>query len=153
MAGQAAKKQQRNATTTSEYYFYVVCAVTAIYVFFRVILNFKSFTKWNYIGLGFFCLIHKLTYSFIKDSLNMGVKYDYALDVFIVNCVVQVLTILSDKFWLLYLVIPGYLIYKVGSLILNWVFTPEPMEDEKTKKKREKMERKAQHGKVKYIHA
>ncbi|XP_071715191.1 uncharacterized protein [Rutidosis leptorrhynchoides] len=71
----------------------------------------------------------------------------YLHDVIYITCFVQLMSIISGKFWWIYAVIPA--VYKGWGLIKG--FLPRGgegvEEDEKTRKKREKMEKKASRGK------
>jgi len=98
-------------------------------------------------------LVHWITYGGIRDCAEMGVDFTYYQDIFIINCLVQLSTTLSDWCWLLYLSVPAFLIYKSSRFFLNWIFTPEPVEndDARLEKKRMKMERKAQRGQIRII--
>ena len=78
----------------------------------------------------------------------------YAMDVLIVTLFVQTGAMFSNYFWLVYLVIPGYLLYHGGRMLLNYVFTPTASTDEDENdpaalKRREKAERKAAQPKYK----
>ncbi|KAJ0402932.1 hypothetical protein P43SY_005917 [Pythium insidiosum] len=69
------------------------------------------------------------------------------MDVLIITLAVQAGLIVSNYFWYLYLVIPGYLLYLGGGLVLNYVFTPDPKDTEEldpaAQKRKEKAERRA----------
>jgi len=86
----------------------------------------------------------------IVNSVRDGFVYEYYFDLYVLNLVVQFFTPFSDYAWLLYLIVPGLLLYKGGRMLLSWVFTPtadELMEDNpdpKLLKKQKKAERKRQ---------
>ena len=73
------------------------------------------------------------------------------MDVLIVTLFVQAGLLLSTYFWFVYLVIPGYLVYHGGRMLLNYVFTPNAADDDDPNalKKKEKAERKAGRPKFK----
>eukprot|EP00850_Spirogloea_muscicola_P015069 SM000112S24011 [mRNA] locus=s112:435233:436362:- [translate_table: standard] len=71
----------------------------------------------------------------------------YLLDVIYVTAFVQVSSIISDYFWLAYLVIPGFALYKLWQHVLHpYFFQPPPAEGPETeleRKRRLKAERRA----------
>jgi hypothetical protein len=73
------------------------------------------------------------------------------MDVLLVSLFVQAGLMVSSYFWLVYLVIPGYLLYHAGRMLLNYVFAPDASEEEDPAalKKKEKAERKAARPKFK----
>ncbi|XP_044498057.1 transmembrane protein 208 homolog [Mangifera indica] len=66
-------------------------------------------------------------------------------DIIYITSFVQIMSILSDKFWYTYLVIPAYGAYQSFGIIRGFLSQGSEgvMEDEKSRKKREKMEKKA----------
>ncbi|KAJ0752994.1 putative SRP-independent targeting protein 2/TMEM208 [Helianthus annuus] len=77
--------------------------------------------------------------------------YRYLHDVIYITCFVQLTSIISRKFrWIYAVVIPAFAVYKGWGLIKG--FLPQGCEgveeDERTRKKREKMGKKALRGKV-----
>ncbi|CEM15942.1 unnamed protein product [Vitrella brassicaformis CCMP3155] len=144
MAGQAAKKASKKAQEAMQIYLYVIIGVQIPYVLVRFLWQFRSVTHYTCLGYVFLAIVYYFTYTGMAERITMSLDYSYFQDVFIVNAVVQLLTTFSDWFWLVYLVVPGYAIWRLASSILQWVFTPEPdtgEEDEKTRKKREKANR------------
>jgi hypothetical protein len=69
-----------------------------------------------------------LSFRMIVGALDLGVGYDLWQDLFLINTAVQLLSLFSQWFWVIYLAVPGYGIYVFGGKILSWVFTPR--EDE-----------------------
>ncbi|KAJ7979562.1 Transmembrane protein [Quillaja saponaria] len=69
----------------------------------------------------------------------------YLHDVIYITSFVQVMSIISGKFWYTYLVIPAFGAYKSFGFIKGFLpqVSEDSIEDEKTRKKREKMEKKA----------
>ena len=102
----------------------------------------------TYVGFGFFSLVNWFTYAGIKQALELGVGYETYLDVLVVNLIVELLTVFSDSFWYIYMVIPGYLMYKLFWVILDWAKNTgkgtEEEEEEDFNKKQKKT-------KVKYL--
>ncbi|KAF8398560.1 hypothetical protein HHK36_017491 [Tetracentron sinense] len=69
----------------------------------------------------------------------------YLHDVIYVTSFVQLMSIISGKFWYTYLVIPAFAAYKIFGLTRGFLSqgSEGTMEDDKSRKKREKMEKKA----------
>merc|ERR1712232_540754 len=92
--------------------------------------------------MGLFTFVSYFTYSGINNALQIGMDYEWYNDVFIINLTTQFLVSFSDYGWILYLVVPGYLVYKVIMYIVDYVFTPTAEEmaenDPKNKKKMDK---------------
>lgn len=82
-------------------------------------------------------------------DMSTGGVCGYLHDIIYVTCFVQLTSIISEKFWYIYLVIPAFAAYQLFGLVKG--FLPQGSEgaeeDEKTRKKREKMEKKASRGK------
>jgi|688.fasta_scaffold551508_2 hypothetical protein len=111
-------------------------------------MQFDQVEVWTYVGFGFLTVVNWITYTGIRQALELGVGYETYIDVLVVNLLVQFLTVFSDSFWYIYLVIPGYLSYKLFWVVLDWAKNTgkgsEEDEEENPKKKQKK-------PKVKYI--
>lgn len=68
--------------------------------------------------------------------MSPGVRFRYAMDVLIITLFVQAGLMVSSYFWLVYLVIPGYLLYHGGRMLLNYVFTPDPTDEDDPRRSR-----------------
>jgi hypothetical protein len=66
-----------------------------------------------------------LSYTMAVGTALEGSHNEYAMDVLIVTLVVQVGTMVTDYFWYLFLVIPGYISYRFGATIWLYVFRPK----------------------------
>lgn len=56
-----------------------------------------------------------------------GGMSDYFKDIIMVTCTVVLLSLVSDYFWYLWLIIPGFALYKLWSgIIAPWIFAPAP---------------------------
>ncbi|KAI3926243.1 hypothetical protein MKW98_028379 [Papaver atlanticum] len=89
---------------------------------------------------GGICSIHASSIVFIIGPLKC-----YLHDVIYITSFVQVMSILSGKFWYTYLVIPAFAAYKLSGLAKGFLSHDSDgvPEDEKSRKKREKLEKKA----------
>merc|ERR1712228_905917 len=110
---------------------------------------------WHILGFGLFSIVSYMTYAGINHALQLGVPFEYYFDLFCINLVSQFFVTFSNWGWLLYLVVPGFAVYKLGGLVMSYVFTPtaeeEAMNDPKAKKRMEKKERQAERGKFKVM--
>lgn len=152
MAGQAAKKQSKTASQTIVYYFYATLIASALHIAICVLRNYDSITKLGMFGSAFLLFVSRFTYSSIATALEMGVSYSWYQDIFLINTAVQLLTTISNYFWALYLLVPVYFSYKMGRMVINWVFSPSINEsDPAYLKRKEKLERKIRQGHVKVL--
>lgn len=78
-------------------------------------------------------------------DMSTGGVCGYLHDIIYITSFVQIASLISDKFWYTYLVIPAFGAYQASGFIKGFLSQgSEGMEeDEKTRKKREKLERKA----------
>mmetsp|Transcript_6392 Transcript_6392/g.39879 ORF Transcript_6392/g.39879 Transcript_6392/m.39879 type:complete len:175 (-) Transcript_6392:1040-1564(-) len=87
-------------------------------------------------------------------DLSMGGTLEYLHDVLYITVFVHTASIVTDWFWLAYLVIPGYAGYMLWIYIIYpYVFAARPDEQQDSQmdaKKRAKMEKKA--TRTKYLH-
>ena len=114
----------------------------------------KFLLDWENIGFArileliFFSIINRVTYNGIRSALEMGIGYEYYLDVFCINVAVQGLCGFSNYFWIIYSVIPIYLGYYAFKYFLVWAnSTGDKEEEEEQDGKKKKKE------KVKYLKA
>lgn len=168
MANQGAKKRKEENARHMANLRRLIIACNVIYVLVRLLIFHSSFTWKHWIGLivtsaAYFIPYNQLdkmanpTYGDDGELLDGGFDMStggicgYLHDVIYITSFVQIMSILSGKFWYTYLVIPAFGIYKSSGLIrglLSQGSEDEP-EDEKTRKKREKMEKKA--SRVKFV--
>eukprot|EP00933_Yihiella_yeosuensis_P062113 TRINITY_DN6504_c0_g4_i1.p1 TRINITY_DN6504_c0_g4~~TRINITY_DN6504_c0_g4_i1.p1 ORF type:complete len:158 (-),score=28.99 TRINITY_DN6504_c0_g4_i1:107-580(-) len=152
MAGQSEKKLAKKAESFSQYYLFAIIGVNVLYLIFKVFLNWASMGFWNICGLFLYTFVSYFTYGGIQSSLEVGADYEMYLDLFLVNLFSQFLVSFTDWGWLVYLAVPGYVLYRIGGMICNYVFTPTASEmaenDPAARKKAEKMAR--QEGKQKF---
>lgn len=123
MAGASAKKTAKHAGQMSKVYWVIATAATLINVVARI-----GWFREGYLQATFLAAMAYLSYRMIVGALDLGVGFDLWQDLFVINTAVQVLSLFSQWFWVIYLAVPGYGIYVFGGKILSWVFTPR--EDE-----------------------
>ncbi|KAF4040704.1 SRP-independent targeting protein 2/TMEM208 [Phytophthora infestans] len=145
MANQAAKKAQRASASLSTRLQQWIAPINVLYFLYCIVWHYSSVTMWTLVGYVFLSLSTYLSYSWVVGAAEEGGSSEYAMDVLIVTLFVQAGLLISSYFWLVYLVIPGYLLYHGGRMLLNYVFTPDPTDedDPAASKKKEKAERKA----------
>ncbi|KAH8740537.1 hypothetical protein FG386_002119 [Cryptosporidium ryanae] len=126
MAGQSAKRIAKEAVKYKSIYFYVLISSLAIHFLFKGL--YRPGSLFGSTGFGFLVIsgIYAFTYSSIKSRLDVGVGYSIYQDIYILNTFVSILSVFSKYSWYIFLLIPIYVFYKLGKLIINWVFTPEP---------------------------
>ncbi|KAJ8767418.1 hypothetical protein K2173_017462 [Erythroxylum novogranatense] len=166
MANQGAKKRKEENTRHMAKLLQLIIACNVIYVLVRMVLFHSSFTWKHWMGLGLTSLAYWIPYKQLADmakptysdggelldggfDMSTGGICGYLHDVIYITCFVQVTSIISNKFWFVYLVIPGFAAYKGFGLIRGFLplGSEGVEEDEKTRKKREKLEKKASRAK------
>jgi hypothetical protein len=147
---------------TINFYFRVFSISNGAYLLLRFLLFWQSFTSKFIIlylltltvsGLGYYFInymgkpIRDFDGSIIGagSDLNMpGHISEYAKDVILFAAIVHLLTLVSDYFWLLLIVVPVYVFYILWKNFLGpWFFAPAPEHDlslqqQDQKKQREK---------------
>ncbi|KAL0334138.1 UNVERIFIED_CONTAM: hypothetical protein Sangu_1570000 [Sesamum angustifolium] len=161
MANQGAKKRKRRSPSLR-----LIIASNAIYVVIRIGVFYSSFTWKHWAGLILTSLAYVIPYqqlaamakpSYTDDGELLDGGFDmstggicgYLHDVIYITCFVQLSSIISEKFWYIYLVIPGFAAYQLFGLVKGFLShgSEGVEEDEKTRKKREKMEKRASRAK------
>lgn len=134
---------------TVDLYFNIFAISNVAYLVLRYLLFWQSFTAKFIVFYTITALASGAAYYFIsyvgrpiKDEngvvidagsdLNMqGHISEYAKDVIIFSCLIYVLTLLSNYFWLGLLVAPAYAFYLIWKNFLGpWFFAPAPETDE-----------------------
>ncbi|XP_057534690.1 uncharacterized protein LOC130813027 [Amaranthus tricolor] len=162
MANQGAKKRKEENARHMSKLLRIIIGCNVAYILVRMIFYHSSFTWKHWIGLILTSLAYAIPYkqlasmakpSYADDGelidggfdMSTGGVCGYLHDIIYITSFVQIASLISDKFWYTYLVIPGFAAYKASGFIKGFLsHDSEGMEeDEKTRKKREKMERKA----------
>ena len=115
---------------------------------FKFIVNFESLGFWRLTEFGFFSIMNRVTYMGIRSALDLGIGYEYYLDLYCINLTVQALCVFSGYFWLIYSSVLIYILFYAFKYLLAWANTTgtkEETEEEDSKKKKKQ--------KVKYIKA
>ncbi|KAL6202596.1 hypothetical protein ACLB2K_026304 [Fragaria x ananassa] len=162
MANQGAKKRKEENARHMASIGRLILACNVIYVVVRMLIFHSTFTWKNWVALLLTSVAYYIPYqqlaqmakpSYADDGelldggfdMSTGGVCGYLHDVIYITSFVQVMSIISGKFWYTYLLIPGFGAYKSFGFFRGFMFQgPEGgVEDEKTRKKREKMEKKA----------
>ncbi|RLN84799.1 hypothetical protein BBJ28_00020279 [Nothophytophthora sp. Chile5] len=151
MANQAAKKAQRASVSLSARLQRWIVPIGVLHILYCLVWHYSTVTTWTLVGSTFLFGSTYLSYSWVVGAAEEGGSSEYAMDVLLISLFVQVGLMVSSYFWLVYLVIPGYLLYHGGRMLLNYVFTPDASDedDPAASKKKEKAERKAARPKFK----
>ncbi|GAB9464382.1 hypothetical protein Gpo141_00001812 [Globisporangium polare] len=151
MANQAAKKAQKASVSLSARLQQWILPINVIYTLVRFVWYHDTVTRWTLAGYLFLLGTTYLSYSWVVSAAEEGGSSEYAMDVLLITLFTHAGLIVSDYFWLLFLAIPGYVLFHAGKMLLKYVFTPDAAEeeDEASLKKKEKAERKAQRPKFK----
>ncbi|CAI8611312.1 unnamed protein product [Vicia faba] len=162
MANQGAKKRKEENARHMARIRQIIIACNVIYVVIRMLIFHSSITWKHFIGLAVTSLAYYFPYqqlakmanpSYAEDGELLDGGFDmttggvcgYLHDVIYITSFVQVASIISGKFWYIYLVIPAFGAYQSFGFIKGFLpqGSEETVEDEKTRKKREKLEKKA----------
>lgn len=112
----------------------------------------------DYYGLAIFGIVTYVFYGLVRNSLDNGLQPGYSLDIFCINLFSQFLLCFTRYGWYVYILVPGYIGYKIMGYIGSWVSSRQvadhseqqevdPKEAKRLAKKKEKEER----PKVKYL--
>ncbi|CEG44964.1 Predicted membrane protein [Plasmopara halstedii] len=145
MANQAAKKAKRSSASLSTRLQQWIVPINVLYFVYCILWHSSLVTTWTYVGYFYLTFSTYFCYSWVVAAAEEGGNSEYAMDVLIITLFVQAGLMISSYFWLVYLVIPGYILYHVGRMLLNYVFTPDSTteNDPNMIRKKEKAERKA----------
>ncbi|KMT05582.1 hypothetical protein BVRB_7g168250 [Beta vulgaris subsp. vulgaris] len=162
MANQGAKKRKEENARHMSKLLRLIIGCNVVYILVRMIIYHSSFTWKHWVGLVLTSLAYaapykqlasmaKPTYTDDGELIDGGFDMSttgvcgYLHDIIYITSFVQLASLISDKFWYTYLAIPAYAVYQASGFIKGFLSSDsEGMEeDEKTRKKREKMEKKA----------
>ena len=167
MGNGSEKRIAKEAAIYTQYYSIALGFVNLFYFIVGIWYNWDDVSIATLFSIGFFSLVSYFCYAQIIVALNNGVELGWYNDLFLVNLTTQLLTAFSGSFWLVYLTIPGYILYNYGGFLkgmnLNadflkkgFIFGHSPAElateTENEKKKRVKKERHESRQKFKIMH-
>ncbi|XP_002736264.1 transmembrane protein 208-like [Saccoglossus kowalevskii] len=142
---------------TLKFYRNIVLAANLIYIVVRMVWMWETFNTSCWVLFAFAIAIYVSCMAFMgymaKSVFNSnGVLVDGGIDlnmesgiaehikdVLLVTVIVQVLSIFSNYFWILWFIVPGAaLLYIWRNFLSPWLFAPAPEIDEKKQKKMER---------------
>ncbi|CAM9157214.1 unnamed protein product [Chrysoparadoxa australica] len=148
MANQAAKKAAKAMSRAQNTYLPLVLGLNLLYVIYRVVWQFNTFSSWNWTGLALTSLCYWYGYTGVVEGAGLGGGAgSYCFDLLVMTMVVQGLGLFSDKAFYIYLIVPGYLLYYVLKKVASWMRSasePDPEPTAEEKRRAEKKEKKAQ---------
>lgn len=114
-----------------------IIIINIIYFVFRILWSWESFGFFSICGFLILNAVYYFTYRYLVnysqptiteedyfvEDLNkcQGSFAEYCFDIFYIQYFVQITTIFSNWFWLVYLVLPGFALYKIfGYLLMFW---------------------------------
>jgi hypothetical protein len=163
MANQGAKKRLEENARRLRLLQTIIAVSAGLYAFVNLYLRSASASWWTWTGYITALAAFAATYGAIAASarpvydergemqsggadLNMGGMNSYFHDLLYLTGAVLLLTCASPWFWLLYLLAPGFALYKLWVHVL-WPYLnsdKEPAMDEATRKKMEKAQARAE---------
>lgn len=124
MAKKSEKKDKKLKAQYNKKIFIIISVASGINLFYNFLF---CYLKKNYIYskkelFGIIILvILDLIYYKILDSFQGSFFESYLIDLFGLNILVQVLTIFSNKFYYLYLILPILLFWKIGGYLFEYI--------------------------------
>ncbi|GLT80455.1 hypothetical protein SLA2020_518940 [Shorea laevis] len=162
MANQGAKKRKEENARHMANLRRLIIGCNVIHVVVRLLIFHSTFTWKHWVGLILTSAAYMIPYqqlaqmakpSYADDGELLDGGFDmstggicgYLHDIIYITSFVQLTSIISEKFWYIYLVIPAFGSYKSFGFIRGFLShgSEGGVEDEKTRKKREKMEKKS----------
>ncbi|CAK9171381.1 unnamed protein product [Ilex paraguariensis] len=139
MANQGAKKRREENNRHMRNLFYLIIVCNAVYLLVRAGIFHSSFKwkQWVSYMLTAICyiipylqiaLIAKPSYDENGELLDGGFDLStggvcgYLHDIIYITCFVQLASIISEKFWYLYLVIPAFGTYKLFGILKGFLW-------------------------------
>ncbi|XP_068648389.1 uncharacterized protein [Aristolochia californica] len=162
MANQGAKKRREENRKHMRNLLRLIVFCNVVYVVVRMLIFHSSFSWKHWLGLFLTSVSYAIPYQQLANmaspafdetgelldgghDMSSGGVCGYLHDIIYITSFVQLMSIISGKFWYTYLVIPAYAVYQLSGLIKAFFSqgSEGQVEDERTRKKREKMEKKA----------
>ncbi|KAL3858888.1 hypothetical protein ACJMK2_009137 [Sinanodonta woodiana] len=145
-ATKGQKQIQEENKSTLKFYTYLIFGINVAYLSLQYIFFYDSFTA-LYITLFLWAVgVYFGSYKFMSSMASGGIDLnmeagmaEHAKDVILVTCIVQSVSLISNYFWLLWLLVPGRAFYLLWvNILAPWIFAEAPEVDEKKQKKMER---------------
>jgi len=121
MAGGGEKKRLKEAEETRRLYLTITAALYVVFFTVRVLWQFSSFTTSSFFFLVFLSLVNYFCLTSVLKALEYGTPYSAYQDVLFVNWAVMGLSMLTQYAWVLWLVIPAYVLYMYGGTLWGYI--------------------------------
>ena len=113
MAKHSEKKAKKIAQSANQHYLLFIFISTGIYLIMHLYQYYIQkrediFTKLDILGFIFLSLANYFLYKLLTMFDTNQYLYTYIYDIFILNCLIEILINFSTKFWYLYLIYPAY---------------------------------------------
>ncbi|GIX66132.1 tetratricopeptide repeat containing domain protein [Babesia caballi] len=137
MAGRSEKKRSEREKSVGFYYSLgaLLCAVAWIV---RNVVFPKGGVAVDIRTLAWRAVVIAVPYGFsvssILGSLRLGLEFSLSNDLFFLTTFVCLLSLLSDRAYHVFWVLPAFGLFKVLRLVYNWALTPEPEPEAPSKK-------------------
>jgi hypothetical protein len=150
MANSSAKKRVKDNMIFFRNFYLTAGIPWLLFLLVRVFFYWDSVNFGTWVSMFVYAAIDGYMFwmfSGMSEETNMRQEptppfLSYHLDVFYVNTAVKVFAIISGWFFLLFLTIPGYVLYMFATGAFSGPTMPEVEEDPKKKAKRERREKK-----------
>lgn len=128
---------------TLNFYLYIILGVNVVYFVAQYFIFNESFTTMvivlSILAVGTHLGCYKFLSSIAGSGIDLNMKEgmaEHAKDVLLLTVIIQGLALISNYFWLLWLIAPGYAFYLLWVNILGpWFFAEAPEVDDKKQKK------------------
>ncbi|KAK3581191.1 hypothetical protein CHS0354_024725 [Potamilus streckersoni] len=145
-ATKGQKQIQEENQSTLKFYMYIIFGINAAYLVLQYIFFYDSFTALYIILFLWAVGVNFGSYKFMSSMASKGIDLnmeagmaEHAKDVILVTCIVQSISLISNYFWLLWLLVPGRAFYLLWvNILAPWIFAEAPEVDEKKQKKMER---------------
>ena len=111
----------KEAAETRSLYTNITIALYIVYFTIRVLWQFSSFTSSAIAGFVFLSAVNYLCLTSIFKALEYGTPYSAYQDVLFVNWAVMALSMVTSYAWVVWLLIPTYVLYQYGGTIVGWI--------------------------------
>lgn len=143
--------------STIQFYAMIMAVATGLYFSIRILWWLESCTWWTWLVVVFTTVLYVAAYqvlslmgkakytdtgSLIDAGMDLNAESgtaEHVKDIIILTSILQILSLISEYFWLLWLLIPGRAFYLLWTNILSpWIFAEPPEVDQKKQRKMER---------------
>ena len=159
MAGQSSKKSKQVHQEKMKLYRSMFLGSQGMYIVGHVVMG-DILERSQLLTILIMFVFQYYIINYIDKSLQLGLdikSYTYYNDIFIVNIVIQLGSLVSGYFWYLYYLVPLYIVYYIVSMVMSYLGSSSGVEDQEEQqpqisKRQMKLQEREKKGKnVKYI--